>query len=135
MNESSQIKCNINLKRDIRSFYNIKMIFSYLEYKQKLNMIIYNKHLQKIFGVNIKSYKKISRRYKMGEKNGKGREYTINGNSLVFEGDYLNGKRNGKGKEYYNESKLEFEGEYLNGKRNGKGKEYYYNGKYLKENI
>ena len=122
MNESSQKKCNINLKRDIRSFYNIKMIFSYLEYKQKLNMIIYNKHLQKIFGVNIKSYEKISERYKIGEKNGKGREYTIKGNSLVFEGDYLKGKRNGKGKAYYNGSKLEFEGEYLNGKKKWKRK-------------
>ena len=52
MNESSQLKCNINLKRDISSFYNIEMIFSYLENKQKLNMIIYNKQLQKIFGDN-----------------------------------------------------------------------------------
>ena len=36
---------------------------------------------------------------------------------LKFEGKYLNGKRNGKGKEYDVEGNLIFEGEYLNGKR------------------
>ena len=128
MNEFNQLKCNINLKRDIKSFYNIKMIFSFLDERQKLNMINYNKQLQDIFRISIHNYKKLSGRYKIGEKNGKGAEYTLNGNNLLFEGEYLNGKRNGKGKEYFNENKLKFEGEYLNGKRNGKGKEYYYNG-------
>jgi len=45
MNEFNQIKCYINLRKDIKSFYNFEMIFSFLEYKQKLFMIIYNKHL------------------------------------------------------------------------------------------
>ena len=121
-----------------------------LNEKQKLNMIIYNKQLQKILGVDIKVYKEISGKYKIGEKNGKGREYTLNGDKLIFEGNYLNGKRhgkeyfycklkfegeylngerNGKGKEYYDNGTLKFEGEYLKGKKNGKGKEYYDNGK------
>ena len=40
---------------------------------------------------------------------------------MIFEGEYLNGKRNGKGKEYYRNGESIFEGEYLNGKRwNGK---------------
>ena len=85
-------------------------------------MIIYNKKLQKKFGVDIKDYQQISGRYKIGEKNGKGKEYIINTNILIFEGEYINRKRNGKGKEYYYDGILEFEGEYLNGKRwNGKG--------------
>ena len=70
------------------------------------------------------------------------------GNSLLFEGEYLDGKRwngkgyqirqgfncfdfeikdgKGKGKEYqnYDSNKLRFKGEYINGERNGKGKEY-----------
>ena len=47
------------------------------------------------------------------------------GNTIIFEGEYLNGERNGKGKEYDTCGyKLNFEGEYLNGKKNGKGKEY-----------
>ena len=85
-----------------------------------------------------------------GKRNGKGKEYYIDG-KLKFEGEYLNNKEwigkgfdingniiyklnnniDGKGKEYYSNSKLEFEGEYLNGKRNGKGKEYYSNGSKL----
>jgi len=48
-------------------------------------MIIYNKELQKICLVNIEDNKNISLKYRMGE-------------------------RNGKGKEYYNDGKLEFEG-------------------------
>ena len=62
-------------------------------------------------GVDIEDYKKASGRYKIVEKNGKGREYILNSNKLIFEGEYLNWKRNGKGKEYYNNGKLEFEGE------------------------
>ena len=135
----------INIE-EIKSSYIIKEVLSFLSKKQKLNVIIYNKKLQKIFGVCIEDYKKISGRYKKGERNGIGKEYDINTNKLIFEGEYINGKRNGKGKEYsyYN---IKFEGEYLNGKRwNGKGynnsgdleyelnngsgkvKEYYYTG-------
>ena len=108
-----------NLLGDIKSSYIIKGIFLFLNKKQKLNMIIYNKQLQKILGVNMNTYKIISGKYKINEKNGKGREYTIIGDKLIFEGEYLNGERNGKGKEYYKEGKLLFEGEYLNGERNG----------------
>ena len=49
--------------------------------------------------MNIKYYKKISGKYKIGEKNGKGKEYLIESNKLIFEGEFLNGKKNGKCKE------------------------------------
>jgi len=50
--------------------------------------------------------------------------------NLKFEGEYLDGERNGKGKEYDVDGKLKFEGEYFNGKIwNGKVKEYDYNNK------
>ena len=91
---------NINLIRDISSSYIFNRIFSFLEQKQKLNMIIYNKQWQKKIGVNIQDYKKASDRYKIGGKNGKGSEYAKYTNKLLFEGEYINGKRNGKGKEY-----------------------------------
>ena len=68
MSEFEEIKSNINLERDIQSSYNLDMIFSFLRQKEKLNMIIYNKQLQKKFEVNIQDYKKISGRYKKGEK-------------------------------------------------------------------
>jgi len=66
------------------------------------------------FQVNIKNYKKISGKYKIGEKIGKGKDYLIESNKLIYEGEYLNGKRNGKGKEYDDDGQLIFEGEYLN---------------------
>ena len=116
MAELKEIKYLIG---DIKSSYIIKGIFLFLNDKQKLNIIIYNKKLQKILGVDIEVYKKISGKYRIGEKNGKGREYTLIENRLIFKGEYLNGKRNGKGKEYDYNGKLKFEGEYLNGVRNG----------------
>ncbi len=122
MSEFKEKKSNINLIQ-IKS-YIINELFSFLPEKQKLNIIIYNKKIQKILLIDIEDYKRVSGKYKIIENNGKGKEYKINSNILIFEGEYLNGKRNGKGKEY-NNNKLEFEGEYLNGKRSGKGKEYF----------
>ena len=127
MNDFGNIKHKINIK-DIKSFYILNNMFSFLYKKQILNVIKYNKLLQKKFLFDIKDYKKISGKYKIGEKNGKGKEYLMYSNILKFEGEYLYGKRNGKGKEYYDDGKLKFEGEYLNGKRNGKGEEYYNDG-------
>ena len=130
MDELGKIKSIINL-RDIKSSYIIQKIFNFLYEKQRLNMIIYNNKLQKILVVNIEDYKKISGKYKIGGKNGKGSVYLLDTNKLIFEGEYINGKRNGNGKEYYyyyNKRILIFEGEYSDGKRNGKGKEYFNNG-------
>ena len=124
MSEMPNIKSEINLEKSIKSFYILKDIISFLSAKQKLNLIIYNKQLQRKFNVNIKDYKKISKVYKICEKNGKGKEYDKSTKNMIFEGEYLNKKRNGKGKEYYYGCKLKYEGEYLNGKRNGKGKEF-----------
>ena len=131
MEEFEDIIYKINIK-DIKSSFIIKRIFLFLYEKQKLSMIIFNKEIQMKCQVDIEDYKKISGKYKIGGINGKGIEYILYTNYLVFEGEYLNKKRNGKGKEYFF-NKLIFEGEYLNGKRNGKGKEYYEDGKPLFE--
>ena len=104
----------INLKKPL-----LGIILSYFNENKKLKIIKNNKKLQNKLEINIKNYEKISERYKIGERNGKGKEYDKLNDKLIFEGEYLNGKRwNGKGKEYYNYRKLKFEGEYLNGKRN-----------------
>ena len=145
MNEIQKMKSTINY-RDIKSSYIIEKVFSFLNEKQKLNIIIYNLKLQKICLIGIEEYKKISGKYKSGQKNGKGREYIIDTNILIFEGEYLNGRKNGKGKEYYKNGQLKFDGDYLKGKKlngtgyningnidfeikDGKGKEYYKNSK------
>ena len=109
--------------KNIKSFYILKIIFSFTNEKQKLDLIKYNKSLQEHLNISLINYKYFTGKYIEYESNGKGKEYFYNG-KLIFEDEYLNGKRNGKGKEYSLDGKLIFEGEYLNGKRNGKGKEY-----------
>ena len=107
------------------SFFNLK-VFSILSDKRKLELIKYNKNLQKNLDINIIHYKEFSKRYIIYDtkEKGKGKEYDYETNHLSFEGEFLNGERNGKGKEYNIFDKLIFEGEYLNGLKNGKGKEY-----------
>ena len=121
MAEFENIKTKIYL-RNIKSSYIIKKIFSFLYENQKLEMIMYSKEFHKMCLIDIENYKNKSGKYRISEKNGKGKEYLIDTNILIFEGEYLNGKKNGKGKEYYKNGKLRFGGEYLNGRRwNGKG--------------
>ena len=60
-----ETKSHINL---IKSYHNLKEIFSFLEQRIKLDIIIYNKQFQKMLGVNIEDYKKASGKYKVGEK-------------------------------------------------------------------
>ena len=122
MEKLKEIKSNINLLKSIKTSYILDFVFSFISVKQKLNLIINNKKLQKMLDIDIEEYKKISGRYLIGQKNGKGREYIINTHKLIFEGEYENWRKNGKGREYYDNHNLLFEGEYLNGKKwNGKG--------------
>ena len=103
-----------NILQDIKCKYLIDEVLSFLNEKQKLNLIIYNKHLQKTIGININQYKYCwakREKYKIVEENGKRKEYDVKTNILLFEGEYLNGERNGKGKEYNYNGKLIFEGE------------------------
>ena len=99
--EKKQIKemPTVKMKKEIKSFYIIKEIFSYLKEKKKLYLIIYNKSIQKRMGYNLDYYKKVSGKYKEAEKNGKGKEFLLlDQTKLVFKGEYLNGKKMGKEK-------------------------------------
>jgi len=96
---------SINI-RDINSSFIIKNIFSFLSEEQILNIVLYNKLLQNLLLVDIENNKKISGKYKIGGKNGEGKEYLIESNNLIFEGEYLNGKRNGKEKEMGKEKNI-----------------------------
>ena len=53
-----ETKLNRNNKYCIKSLYNLKEILSFFNEKQKLEIIIYNKELQKEFGIDIDNYKK-----------------------------------------------------------------------------
>ena len=83
MSKFEDNKFKINLS-DIKSSYNIKRIFSFLYEKQKLKMIVNSRELQKICSIDIEDYKEKSGKYKIGEKNGKGKEYIINTNILIL---------------------------------------------------
>ena len=123
---------------NIKSTYFIKIIFTYVEEKQKLKVVNYNKNIQKLLDINIINYKYSTGKYIIYESNKIRKEYNASTDTLIYKGGHLNGKRNGKGKEYYN-GKLIFVGEYLSGLRNGKGKNYdwingelWFEGNYLK---
>ena len=114
----------------IKSKYILKKILSYLIQETKLNLFKYNNKIKEFLNIDLIDYKYLSGKYFIGKRNGKGKEYYIFNDELIFEGDYIDGKRNGYGKEYYEELyfgkvAIKYEGKYLNGKRNGKGIEYY----------
>ena len=62
--KKSEIKCSKTEEieyswKSIKSLYNLNQIFYFLNIKQKLKIIIYNKQLQKEFKINIENYKNI----------------------------------------------------------------------------
>ena len=126
----------------IKSPVILKKIFSHLWIIHELDIISYNKKIQKRLGVDIHNYNRLSNKYKIIERDGKFKECLINDEIKIFDGEYLNGNklsgklydieanillelRDGKGKEYYDNGNLKFEGDYINFKRwNGKGYNY-----------
>ena len=83
----------VDLRNSIKSYYILEHIFSYLNINEKLDLIKYNQEIQKKLNINIENYKLISGRYFEGERNGKGKEFTLKDNKLIFEGEYLKGKK------------------------------------------
>ena len=55
---------------NIKSFYRLKLLFSYIYEGKKLKLIKYNKNIQKKVDVNINNYKLFKRKYVIYEKNG-----------------------------------------------------------------
>ena len=55
--------------------------------KPNWNLIKYNKYFQKSFSIDIEYYKIISRRYIVKDLNGYAKEYLLNTNELIFEGN------------------------------------------------
>ena len=105
------------MSKNVKSSYFIKIIFSFMDEKQKLKILKFNKYIQNIIDISITNYKSFTGKYIIIESEGIGKEYDGNDNRLIFEGEYLNGERNGKGKEYYFDGKIKFDGRYLNGKK------------------
>ena len=113
---------------NIKSLFFTRRIFLNINETRKLNLIKYNKKLQKKLDINIINYKVYSGRYIIYDTKEKIKIYNSFSDDLIFKGEYFNGK----GKEYY-KKKIASEGEYLNGKKNGKYVSYYKEGKILFE--
>ena len=133
LNTNNKIGNNIyyghkNILKNIKSIFFTRIIFSNLNERKKLDIMKYNKNLQKILNIKLIHYKFLSGKYIIYETKGKGKEYYGENDTLYYEGEYSHGKKNGKIKSYYYDGKLEFEGLYVNGRKNGKGKEYYHHG-------
>ena len=75
---------NIN---HIKSYYIMKKTFDLLSKNIYLDMIKYNKALQTKMQIQLDDYKKEGNKYKIGEKNGYGKEYKLNTNILLFKGE------------------------------------------------
>ena len=89
---------HINSIKKIRSIYIIKKLFSNLTLKKKYYLIRYSKDIQNKLEINIQDYKKVSGRYKINGINGEGKEYLLDSNILIFEGEYKNGEEMEKGR-------------------------------------
>ena len=116
----------------IKASYFILKVFSFLEEKNLLEIIKYNKNLQGALDRNIINYKIFSGKYMIyeDESNKKRRIYDAYNDALIFEGEFLNGRKNGKVKEFDDFLKLEFKKGFLyRSKWNGKWKELYFEGR------
>ena len=74
---------------NIKSNLILKKIFAHLCENLKLDLINFNIKIQKELLINIDDYKMKSYKYKEANRNGLGKEYIINSNVLIFEGEYI----------------------------------------------
>ena len=93
--------------KNVKASYFLRVLFSYMDEKQKLELIRYNKSLQENMNISLINYKLFSGKYIEYESNSKGKEYNYD-NILLFEGEYLNGKR-WTGKGFNLKRKVEYE--------------------------
>ena len=82
----------------VKSRFILIDIFAYLDIHKTLEIISYNKIIQEKLEISKDDYKKESGKYIIGERNGKGKEYDMRKNKLIFEGEYLNCKKMENGK-------------------------------------
>ena len=76
----------------IKSRFFAKILFSYLDEKKKLKLVRYNKSLQKNLAISSNYYLHFNGRYIIYESNGKGKEYSQNG-ELIYEVNFYSVKR------------------------------------------
>ena len=70
--------------KDIKSTYFISKTFSYVDEKQKLKIVKYNKNLQKNINISLINYKFFAKKYIIYESNRFGKEYKGYDDILIF---------------------------------------------------
>ena len=63
------------MMKKIKSIFFIRLLFSTISQKHKLNMIKYNKKLQKLVDINLMNYKLFTGKYILYKENGKVEEH------------------------------------------------------------
>ena len=100
--------------KKVQATYFIKILFSHIFKRKKLQIVKYNKNLQSIINRSLLYYKAVSEKYLVYYQEGLVKEYdldSLDDYDLIYDGQYLNGKRHGKGKEYDEETgKIIFQG-------------------------
>ena len=81
--------------KKIKSVFFIKKIFSYISETNLLNLIAYNRALQKNLDKSLLNYKLKSGKYIINQTNNKAKIYSSYNDKLIIECEYLNGKKNG----------------------------------------
>ena len=76
--------------KNVKTSFFLRVLFSYMDEKQKLELIKYNKSLKVNLNISLFNYKFYSDKYIIYESDGKVKEFSIDG-FLLFEGEYLFG--------------------------------------------
>ena len=113
-------KMSSNILKNINSNYILIKIFSLLDTKQKLEIIKYNKSLQKKSEIALKDYENACGFYIITKKEDIVWEeydwiFTKGTNYAIFKGKIINGKKEGNGMEFYYNKRKKFEGRYHKG--------------------
>ena len=80
--------------KKIKSVFFIKRIFSYISETNLLNLIAYNRALQKNLDKSLLNYKLKSGKSIINQTNNKAKIYSSYNGKLIIECEYLNGKKN-----------------------------------------
>ena len=84
-----KIRTVIEGTNDLRQYAVNKYPDVYLGIKRKFEIVKYNKNIQNILHIEFIDYKIISGKYIIFYRDGKGKEYELKYNELIFEGEYL----------------------------------------------
>ncbi len=82
--------------KNVKSFYIKEIFFSFVSEIKQLNLIRYNKALQKEFNIKLDNSQILWGKDIIKDINGTTKMYNAFTEKLIFEGEYINGKKKRK---------------------------------------